>query len=100
MNAAAEPICSSVFQCRAPDDIWDAPDGMIGLSVDDGPVGYPEASPRLYDFLRANNQKVTHFMIGANIRNNPDVFMRAFQELEGMSFARIVDCWFLTVYYR
>ena len=55
---------------------------MIGLSVDDGPVSEPDASPRLYDFLKAQNQTVTHFMIGANIRDNPQVFLRAFQELD------------------
>ena len=55
---------------------------MIGLSVDDGPVGDPDASPRLYDFLKEQNQKISHFMIGANIRDNPQVFLRAFQELE------------------
>ena len=55
---------------------------MIGLSFDDGPVGDPDASPRLYDFLKEQNQKISHFMIGANIRDNPQVFLRAFQELE------------------
>jgi chitin deacetylase len=29
-------ICSSYYQCRAPGDIWDAPDGMLGISFDDG----------------------------------------------------------------
>ena len=75
-------ICSGTYQCRGKDKIWDAPDGMIGLSVDDGPVGDPDASPRLYDFLKEQNQKISHFMIGANIRDNPQVFLRAFQELE------------------
>lgn len=55
---------------------------MIGLSVDDGPVADPDASPRLYDYLKAQNQKISHFMIGANIRDNPEVFLRAFTELE------------------
>lgn len=81
VNGGQEPICSSQFQCRHTDDIWDAPSGMIGLSVDDGPVSFPDASPRLYDFLRTHNQKVTHFMIGANILNAPTMFMRAFEEL-------------------
>ncbi|KIM25956.1 carbohydrate esterase family 4 protein [Serendipita vermifera MAFF 305830] len=81
-NGGQEPICSSQFQCRHPGDIWDAPDGMIGLSVDDGPIGLPQASERLYDFLKLNNQKVTHFMIGANILGNPSTFMRAFEELQ------------------
>jgi hypothetical protein len=81
VNAGQEPICSSQYQCRHVDDIWDAPDGMIGLSVDDGPSGDPNASGRLYDFLKLNNQKITHFMIGANILAAPDIFMRAFEEL-------------------
>lgn len=81
-NAGQEPICSASFQCRHPEDIWDAPDGMIGLSVDDGPVGDPTASGTLYDFLKLNNQKVTHFMIGSNILYNPTVFLRAFSELD------------------
>src|SRR5258706_6199278 len=75
-------ICSGTYQCRGKDEIWDAPDGMIGLSVDDGPVGDPDASPRLYDFLKEQKQKISHFMIGANIRDNTQVFLRAFQELE------------------
>ena len=56
---------------------------MIGLSVDDGPVSDTDASPRLYDFLKENNQRVTHFMIGINILASPDMFLRAFQELGG-----------------
>ena len=55
---------------------------MIGLSVDDGPVSEPTASPRLYDFLKEQNQTITHFMIGGNIRDNPKVFLRAFEELD------------------
>jgi peptidoglycan/xylan/chitin deacetylase (PgdA/CDA1 family) len=57
---------------------------MIGLSVDDGPVGLDGASNALYDFLKQNNQKITHFMIGENILNNPATFLRAFQELDGV----------------
>lgn len=83
VNGAQDPICSSSLGCRGKEDIWDAPDGMIGLSVDDGPVSLPDASPRLYDFLKANNQHITHFMIGENIRNNPTIFLRAFEELDG-----------------
>jgi chitin deacetylase len=82
VNAGAEPICSAYFQCRHADDVWDAPPGMIGLSVDDGPSGDPTASARLYDFLQQNNQKITHFMIGANILAAPDLFTRAFQTLD------------------
>ena len=44
---------------------------MIGLGcIDDGPVGDPDANPRLYDFLKEQNQRAGHFMIGANIHDN------------------------------
>ena len=31
-------VCSGDSQCRIEDDIWDAPDGDIGISFDDGPT--------------------------------------------------------------
>jgi len=82
VDVTSPEICSSTFECRADDDIWDGPDGTIGLSVDDGPHNLPEASARLYDYLAEQNQKVTHFMIGSNILLYPDMFMRAFEELQ------------------
>lgn len=30
-------VCSGAARCRQPDDIWDAPDGVLALSFDDGP---------------------------------------------------------------
>lgn len=30
-------VCSSTYKCRADDDVWDAPDGQIAISFDDGP---------------------------------------------------------------
>lgn len=44
------------------------------LIVDDGPQ---VASPQLYDFLKANNQKATHFMIGSRILGLPQTFQSA-----------------------
>ena len=38
--------------------------------IDHGPVGVPDASLRLYDFLNEQDQRASHFMIGANIRDN------------------------------
>ncbi|KIK68160.1 carbohydrate esterase family 4 protein [Collybiopsis luxurians FD-317 M1] len=66
-------ICSATYKCRIPGDIWDAPDGFIGTGFDDGPT---EASPALLDFLEANNETVTHFMIGLNILSNSASFTR------------------------
>jgi len=36
----------------------------------------------LYDFLQQNNQRATHFMIGINILTSPQLFVRAFDELQ------------------
>ncbi len=30
-------VCSATYKCRNPADIWDAPDGSIGVGFDDGP---------------------------------------------------------------
>ena len=43
---------------------------MIVLSVDDGPVGDPDANRRLYDLHKEQNQRDRHFMIRANIHDN------------------------------
>ncbi|KIY49201.1 glycoside hydrolase/deacetylase, partial [Fistulina hepatica ATCC 64428] len=69
-------VCSSYYQCRGDDDIWDAPDGVIGISFDDGPL---EPSPGLYDFLKNNNMTATHFFIGQNILQNPHLFQQAYE---------------------
>ncbi|KAH9179608.1 carbohydrate esterase family 4 protein [Lactarius sanguifluus] len=68
-------VCSATYKCRIAGDIWDAPQGVIGISFDDGPL---PPSEKLYAFLQANNVKATHFFIGVNIVNNPQTFLRAF----------------------
>jgi chitin deacetylase len=30
-------VCSATYKCRHPDDMWDAPDGVLGSGFDDGP---------------------------------------------------------------
>ncbi|KAG8994648.1 hypothetical protein FRB90_000372, partial [Tulasnella sp. 427] len=69
-------VCSSTDQCRGDGDIWDAPDGMLGVSFDDGPT---EHSPKLYDFLKSQNVKATHFFIGEQILGFPTYAQTAFQ---------------------
>jgi len=64
---------SIVAHCFDQYDVADAPDGMYGVSFDDGPT--PE-SPALYDLLTANNQTATHFLIGTTILQNLDVFQQ------------------------
>ncbi|KAI9467095.1 carbohydrate esterase family 4 protein [Lactarius psammicola] len=68
-------VCSATYKCRIAGDVWDAPQGVIGISFDDGPL---PPSEKLYAFLQANNVKATHFFIGVNIIDNPQTFLRAF----------------------
>ncbi|KAF7314978.1 Carbohydrate esterase family 4 protein [Mycena indigotica] len=68
-------VCSATYKCRIPGDIWDAPDGQLALSFDDGPT---QASDELLDFLIANKQTATHFMIGSNLLDNPKQFLKTF----------------------
>ena len=54
-------ICSSAGKCKAEGDIWDAPDGRIGLNFDDGPwLG----TTKLLNFLDGVNQTATMYLIG------------------------------------
>ncbi|KAJ9121022.1 hypothetical protein QFC24_005003 [Naganishia onofrii] len=76
--AGTDPtVCSFTYQCVGDGDIYNAPDGVIGLNFDDGPTSF---SSELYDFIEANNISATHFMIGGNILNFPDVFARAWKD--------------------
>ncbi|KII95212.1 carbohydrate esterase family 4 protein [Plicaturopsis crispa FD-325 SS-3] len=80
LDSTSPQICSSSAQCRNMTyDTWDAPDGKIGIGFDDGPL---PPSKTLYDFLVANNQKATHFMIGSNILWNSDAFNQAFNQMQ------------------
>ncbi|KAF9491030.1 glycoside hydrolase/deacetylase [Pleurotus eryngii] len=68
-------ICSATYRCRIPGDMWDAPDGVFGTGFDDTPT---QPSIKLNQFLKDNNERTTHFMIGVNIRQNPDIFLDIF----------------------
>ncbi|KDQ13481.1 carbohydrate esterase family 4 protein [Botryobasidium botryosum FD-172 SS1] len=73
-------ICSGTYQCRingTTTEIWDAPDGHVGLGFDDGPLPY---SPPLCDFLKQQGQTATHFYIGTNILQNPFVFQGCMED--------------------
>ncbi|KAG6887692.1 hypothetical protein C0995_013434 [Termitomyces sp. Mi166 len=74
-NPNGPEVCSATYKCRIPGDIWDAPDNYFGVSFDDGPT---PASPRLLQFLEGHNQTATHFMIGINILENPQLFLDIF----------------------
>ncbi|KAF7314992.1 Carbohydrate esterase family 4 protein [Mycena indigotica] len=73
-------VCSASYQCRIPGDVWDAPNGYVALSFDDGPTSLQllKASDGLSSFLLSQNQTATHFMIGSNLLDLPDQFSKAF----------------------
>jgi chitin deacetylase len=90
-------VCSSAWNCVITGDLWNAPESVIGLSFDDGPQPvhvqshemcyYPniyyllriiQASEQLYEFLASNSEHATHFFIGTNILQYPDLFRTAF----------------------
>ena len=37
VDPGGQEVCSGMIKCRAPGDIWDAPDGVLSISFDDGP---------------------------------------------------------------
>lgn len=37
VNPSSPEVCSGTEKCRSPDDIWDAPDGVLAIGFDDGP---------------------------------------------------------------
>ncbi|KAF6762111.1 carbohydrate esterase family 4 protein [Ephemerocybe angulata] len=74
-NPMSPEICSATYKCRNKEDIWDAPDGVFASSFDDGPQ---PSTAGLVQFLQSNDVKTTHFMIGINIRSNPQLFLQAF----------------------
>ncbi|KAG6900966.1 hypothetical protein C0993_004403 [Termitomyces sp. T159_Od127] len=74
-NPNGPQVCSATYKCQIPGDVWDAPDDYFAISFDDGPT---PASPRLLQFLEGNNQTATHFMIGVNILQNPQLFLDIF----------------------
>ncbi|KAE8221881.1 hypothetical protein CF326_g8478 [Tilletia indica] len=65
-------VCSwSTNQCQGPNDIFQAPDGVVGINFDDGPT---QATPRLNQFLIQNNISATRFVIGGQIAGMTETF--------------------------
>lgn len=38
LDPTGSEVCSGTYKCRIDGQIWDAPDGTVGISFDDGPV--------------------------------------------------------------
>lgn len=75
VDISSTEVCSwTMAKCNGTGDltdIVDAPDGMIGISFDDGPQ---PASTELLGFVTENNIPTTHFVIGSRIAAYPDLF--------------------------
>jgi len=55
-----------------------AKEKVIALTFDDGP--WPESTAQILDILKENNIKATFFVIGQNVKNNPDLLKRVISE--------------------
>ncbi|KIY65688.1 carbohydrate esterase family 4 protein [Cylindrobasidium torrendii FP15055 ss-10] len=71
LDGEGEEVCSATYKCRADGDIWDAPEGIMGLGFDDGPWLGTE---KLAGFLDEQNERATHYVIGLNILHRPQDF--------------------------
>ncbi|KAF8909440.1 hypothetical protein CPB85DRAFT_1519372, partial [Mucidula mucida] len=78
-DAGGPVICSSFVQCRGEGDIWDAPDGKIGIALTTDQQRYG----LLFFYIDLSNETATHFLIGSNILSNPDDSWR-FSTKEGI----------------
>ncbi len=62
----------NVYSCAKTDE------KVIALTFDDGP--HPTITPKILDILKKYNVKATFFVIGRNIENYPDPFVRTAAE--------------------
>lgn len=70
---------------------------MVALTFDDGPN--PNTTPQLLDTLKKYNAHATFFMLGTNVKYNPELVARVYQEgheignhsWEHRDFARMTD---------
>ena len=59
-------------------DIYNKDTKIAYLTFDDGPSA--AVTPLILDVLKEENIKATFFVLGTNIKNNPDILKRAYQE--------------------
>jgi hypothetical protein len=54
-DPTSDQVCSATYKCKIEGDIWDAPDGVIGVSFDDGPLPVSMYLPILTLLLRVSH---------------------------------------------
>ncbi|CED84454.1 Polysaccharide deacetylase [Phaffia rhodozyma] len=82
-DPSSAKICHYTVGCVASTDRINAPDGMMGVAQDDGPLAPGVA---LVDFYNEKNISSTHFYIGSNVVYNVDVMQHA-MTVPGQHFA-------------
>ena len=60
------------------DNIYDKDSKIAYLTFDDGPS--QAVTPLILDLLKKENIKATFFVLGSNVKKNPDLVKRAYQE--------------------
>ncbi|KAJ9118098.1 hypothetical protein QFC22_003997 [Naganishia vaughanmartiniae] len=73
VNPSVEPVCSFPSGCNKASDFYNAPDGVLALSFDDGPTA---ATTNLTNFIKKNHISASHNMIGSHIVELPTQFQQ------------------------
>ncbi|KAJ9126212.1 hypothetical protein QFC24_001935 [Naganishia onofrii] len=73
VNPSVEPVCSFPNGCNKASDFYNAPDGVLALSFDDGPTA---ATTNLTNFIKKNQISASHNMIGSHIVELPTQFQQ------------------------
>ncbi|KAI8143624.1 hypothetical protein BJV82DRAFT_713296 [Fennellomyces sp. T-0311] len=77
-DVTGDPNCVWTFtQCFGPDDLHTCPPRQWTISFDDGPSEY---TPKLLDYLKSINKKVTFFVVGTQVVQFPETLKRAYDE--------------------
>ncbi|KAI9495814.1 hypothetical protein BDB00DRAFT_927160 [Zychaea mexicana] len=77
-GVTGDPNCVWTFtQCLQPDDLYTCPPGKWSVTFDDGPSA---DTPRLLEYLKSVNQKVTFFIVGTQVKEFPLILREAYDQ--------------------
>ena len=73
-----EVITSTVSLEEKMNNIYNSESKIAYLTFDDGPS--KNVTPQILDLLKKENIKATFFVLGTNVKKNPDIVKRAYEE--------------------